>query len=361
LSCSTRLGVFGSSSQQPKITLHYRAHILILPHLDMECGPNPSLWHILVRHDFYPVNQVIDWPTELSRLHCERDVLENGLASCVTYLQALRKKHARTERRLVTDPSLPRKKKKKIQQRKRELEKEIKNRERDEQAFLINLQACKTNIHIVETYPSPYAVFPSAIPEFASSSTLHQYPEEPEPTELSWNGWTEDTLLSPFQKQSNNLFYVDNIAPDENLEMKTGQMDRDSVHAPSSVPYIGASEAALLALPNAAKTQYLLSPEAAVFAPQATYMHQEDVIGQQLSELHLRSSLAITVLKMKALELIEKRRATDADIARSRRPSALARINEESRSQTWANTTPQCSPVGVKMGGRFRRRKTNSV
>ena len=328
----------------------------------MECGANPSLWNTPVRHDFYLVNQVSDCHTELSRLHCERDVLENGLANCVTYLQALRKKHARVERCLVTDPSLPRKKKKKIQQRKRGLEKEIKNRERDEQAFLINLQACKTNIHIAETYPSPYAVVPPTVPEFASISTLYQYPEEPGPTELSWNGWTDDTLFSPFQKQSNNPFYTDDIAPDENLELKTaGQMDRDSVHVPCSVRYTRASEAALLVLPNAAKTQNLLSPEAAVFTPEATYSHQEDLIGQQLSELHLRSSLAITVLKMKALELMEIQHAPDDGIARTRRPSTLANIIEESRSQTWANTTPQYSPVRVTIDGQFRKSKTNSV
>ena len=330
----------------------------------MECGANPSLWNIPVRHDFYPVNQVSDWHTELTRLHCERDVLENGLANCVTYLQALRKKHARTEQCLATDPSLPRKRKKKIQQRKRGLEKEIKNRERDEQAFLVNLQACKTNIHIAETYPSPYAVVRPALPDSASISTLYQYPEESGPTEPSWNGWTEDTLFSPFQKQSNNPFYADDIAPDENFAMKTtGQMDRDSVHVPSSVRYTGASEAALLALPNAAKTQQtLLSPEAAVFAPEATYSHQKDLIGQQLSELHLRSSLAITVLKMKALELMEIQHATDAGIARSRRPNTFAKvIIGETRSQTWANTTPQYSPVRVTMDAQFRKSKTKSV
>ncbi|EDU42254.1 hypothetical protein PtrSN002B_008805 [Pyrenophora tritici-repentis] len=322
----------------------------------MECGADQSPWNTSVRHDFYPINQTIERPTELSRLHCERDVLENGLANCVTYLQALRKKHAQIDRRLITNSSLPRKKKKKIQQVKRELEKEIKNRERDEQAFLINLQACKTNIHITETYASPSAVVPSTIPDYASSSTVYSHPEEAEPTELSWNGWTEDTLFSPFQKQSNNPFYADDIAPDERSEMDmTGQVDV-SVHTPISGEHTGT----FLTFPNA-KMQNPLSPEAAVFAPQAISTQQGDLISQQLSELHLRSSLAITVLKMRELELIEGRRATDAGIARSRRPSSLAKIIEETGSQTWANTTPQYSPVKSKMGGRLRRSKTKSV
>ncbi|CAA9965072.1 hypothetical protein PTMSG1_08431 [Pyrenophora teres f. maculata] len=323
----------------------------------MECGADQSPWNTPIRHDFYPINQAIQRPSELSRLHCERDVLENGLANCVTYLQALRKKHAQIERRLVTDSSLPRKKKKKRQQVKRELEKEIKNRERDEQAFLINLQACKTNIHITETCASPSAVVPSVIPDFASSSTIYLYPEDAEPTDLSWNGWTENTLFSPFQKQSNNPFYADDIAPDERSEMNTsGQVDGVSVHTPSSVQHNGM----FLSFPNA-RTQNPLSPEAAVFAPQVTRTRQGDSISQQLSELHLRSSLAITVLKMRELELIEERRATDAGVARSRRPSSLAKIIEETGSQTWANTTPQYSPVKATMGGRLRRSKTNSV
>jgi hypothetical protein len=130
----------------------------------MECGvPLTPLFPLT--QNFYPVNLDIDLP----RLQHEREFLENGLANCVTYLHALRKKQARNERRLSTDPSLPRKKRKKIQQNKRELEKEIKHQERDEQAFLNNLQACKTNIYVAETVSSPSASLTA--PDLASSST----------------------------------------------------------------------------------------------------------------------------------------------------------------------------------------------
>lgn len=66
-----------------------------------------------MNQNLYPVNNALTWPYDLARLLSEKDFLENGLANCVTYLHALRKKQARNERHLITDSSLPRKKRKK--------------------------------------------------------------------------------------------------------------------------------------------------------------------------------------------------------------------------------------------------------
>jgi hypothetical protein len=151
----------------------------------MECGTSSQPWNIPLTHNFYSVNQAFSSPPDLSRLRHEREILENGLANFVTYLQALRKVQVRNERRLITDLSLPRKKRKKIQQSKRELDKEIRNREQDEQAFLKNLQACKTNLYVAETVSSPSTTLSLTVPDLGSSSTQCSYPEESEPTELS--------------------------------------------------------------------------------------------------------------------------------------------------------------------------------
>lgn len=121
-------------------------------------------------------------PAQLHRLELEKDMLETSLASCVTYLQALRKKLARGAKRLDSDSNLPRKKKKKIQQSMRQLEKEIHYRERDEQACLNNLQACKASIYIAEIVSSPTTTVSSTLPDL-ESPTLCSYPEEPEPIE----------------------------------------------------------------------------------------------------------------------------------------------------------------------------------
>jgi hypothetical protein len=329
----------------------------------MECGmPSSQPWNIPITQNFYPVNQILTSPPELSRLRYEKEILENGLANCVTYLQALRKKQVRNERRLSTDPSLPRKKRKKLQQSKRELEKEIRNREQDEQAFLDNLQAVKTNIYIAETASSPSTTLSLTVPDLASSSTQCFYPEDSEPTELSWNGWTDDTVMSPFQKQSNNPFFVDDIAPDDGPHGRTidEAIDRNSKRASTIVQYIEDVGATLPVPPNTAQSLSMLSPNAAVFQPYATYTGHGGTLGQRLAELHLSSSLAITALTMKALEL-ERRRVTDVGLVLSRRQSSLAKIVEEAGNQTWANTTPQRSPNKDTEGGKPKNTRTNSL
>ncbi|EMD69896.1 hypothetical protein COCSADRAFT_32545 [Bipolaris sorokiniana ND90Pr] len=96
-----------------------------------------------------------------------------------------------------------------------ELEKEIQNRECDEQAFLNNLQACKANIYLAETVSSPSTTVSSTIPDLASDSTLCSYPEEPEARDGQWNGWADKMASSSFQKDCSNSSSVDDIAPDD--------------------------------------------------------------------------------------------------------------------------------------------------
>jgi hypothetical protein len=329
----------------------------------MDCTKASSQpWGMPATHGFFPANEVSNWPHGIYKLQSEKEILEDGLANCVTYLQALRKKQARLERRLVTDPSLPRKKRKKIQQNKRDLENEIKHRERDEQAFLNNLQACKANIYIAETASLPSTAISSTIPDIASTSTRYSYSEDvqTEPTEMSWNGWTDETVLSPFQKESNNPLFPDNVAPDEHWELGSvdGIVLEDSKQS-LAIKHVKNIDTRLRTSPNA-QAHSLLSADAAVFQPRLTHSGQGDTIHHQLAQLHLSSSMAITALKTKALELLEKRLVSDAGIVQARRQSSLAKIDEEAAVQTGASSTTQRIPDKFTIARNLRVR-TNSL
>ncbi|KAB2110109.1 hypothetical protein AG0111_0g475 [Alternaria gaisen] len=331
----------------------------------MDCTKASSQpWGVAATNDIFPANEALSWSFRIPKLQSEKEVLEDGLANCVTYLQVLCKKQARTERRLVTDSSLSRKKRKKIQQGKRELEKEIKHRERDEQAFLNNLQACKANIYMAETISMPSTAISSTMPDIASISTQCSYPVyvQTEPTEMSWNGWTDDTVLSPFEKESNSPLFADDFAPDERLEIgnvgNVGVTMLESFRESFPVPPLENIKARQQVLSNT-QTHALLSAEAAIFQPQHINMSQRVAVDRQLAQLHLSSSMAITTLKIKALELLERRVVSDAGIGPVRRQSSLGDIDEEPGIQTGANwTTPQ-KPSKFTIGKNLRIRTSS--
>lgn len=325
----------------------------------MDCTKASSQpWGIPATNSFFSSNEASTWPVGISKLQSEKELLEDGLANCVTYLQALRKKQARTERRLVTDPSLPRKKKKKIQHSKRELEKEIKQRERDEQAFLNNLQACKANIYMAETVSLPSTAIASTIPDMASISTRCSYPGDvqTEPTEMSWNDWTDETILSPFAKESDKPFSTDDVAPDELSEIgNIGGTIRENLEQSLAAEHFEDVETRLGVSPNT-QTHVLLSAEAAVFRPQFMHTDQGDAIDQHLAQLHLSSSIAITTLKIKALELLERCLVGDAGIVPSRRQSSLVYIDEQAGIQAGDSSTTQQRPSKLTAARNIRTR-----
>jgi hypothetical protein len=310
-------------------------------------GTSPSQpWGIPAANGFFSANETPAWPFEISTLQTEKEILEDGLADCVTYLQVLRKKQARIERRLVTDPSLPRKKRKKIQQGKRELEKEIRHRERDEQAFLNNLQVCKANIYIAETVSLPSTTISSTLPDFASISTRYSYPRDLEsaPTEMSWNGWADETALSPFQKESNHHFFAVNVAPEDECKQSLAvQHIRDIDSVPCASPNT---------LPHS-----LRSPEAPVFQLQSRCADQEGTLDQQLARLDLLSSMATTASRTGSVELLDRRLVSDAGIGQTQRQSSLDKMDEEVGTQTLADSS---STNRVARGGKLRCR-TNSL
>lgn len=291
--------------------------------------------------DLFPDGNPLTWPFDLARLLSEKDHLEGGLANCATYLHALRKKHARNERRLMASPSLPRKKRKKIQHNNRELQREIENRERDEQAFLNNLQACKANIYVATTLSCSSTTLSSTVPKHNSSSTNYSTAEESEPTESSWNGWTNEAAISPFQKRSNNPFFLEEIAPGD----PSGSMHIDTTVARPLLPYDDDDGAALPVPPNTAQSHHLystLSPEAPVFQPYSTRDGYKDApLGQPFNRLSISPTSTIN-----GLEHIARRRATDASFNKAYRQMSLhSRPDLASYGfPTWCYTTPEQSP-----------------
>lgn len=216
-------------------------------------------------------------PYDLSRLHLEKNILSKGLADCVTYLKALREKQSKCVRHLSEQTSLPQKKKKRLQQTKRHLESEIKNRQLAEQAFLNNLQACETNIYLanLKAYTLSNASWQTS--GSTSASTLYAPTlcsnSGSEATDLTWEGWTDEAVLSPFQKKSSIPFSLEDVAPD----MCREDLRRDSAIAKDvkRPPPIGRDAMELSTLipapPNTAYSQYscssFLSPAAPVFKP----------------------------------------------------------------------------------------------
>ncbi|KAI4650338.1 hypothetical protein J4E93_002694 [Alternaria ventricosa] len=317
-------------------------------------GPS-QLWVTPITNSFLPTNELPTWNVDLSTLQSEKEILEDGLANCVTYLQVLRKKQARTERRLVTDPSLPRKKRKRFQQAKRELEKEIKHREQDEQAFLNNLQACKANIYIAETVSLPSTAISSTLPDSGSISTGCSYPRDLEsaPTETSWNGWTDQSALSPFQRESISPFFSFDVAPDEHLQARSTdgtisddyKQPLDAQHTRKINPIPSAS--------SNTPTHLLLSPEAPIFHPQTTYTNREGSVATRLAEINLSSAMAVTTSSTVVLELLDRCLVSCAGMGLARRQGSLGNVEDDLGSLYLANSSTDATVTGGKL--KYRR------
>jgi hypothetical protein len=282
------------------------------------------------------------WNVDFSRLRHETELLETGLGNCVTYLHALRKKYARNERLLNLDPLPPRKKRKKIQQSQRELARDIKNRERDEQAFLNNLRACKANMYIAGGLPYATTDMSSTGADYASSTTQCSAGDS-EPAGISWKGWTEDANVSPFTKHHVHAEFTKEIAPDECHETLGNDV---VVRAPPLQP---SGTADVVLSPRAA-----LKPDATVFEPTVPptrgVSHAERRIDKlnDLSWLDTKASAAKSVRTSKVVEICESMQ----DLSITTNPDS-----QRKGSQTWCDTSPQQTPRSPTV----RRTRTNSL
>jgi hypothetical protein len=285
------------------------------------------------------------WTVDVLRLRHESEVLENGLADCVTYLHALRKKHARNERQLNIDPLPPRKKRKKIQQSNRELSKEITNRERDERAFLNNLRACNANLCMAERISSTAA-------ECASSNTHYSF-EELGAEEFDWKGWADSSNVSPFGQQCSSMVTTKEVAPDEFIdEPEHGIIAVRDVKRPSlrrSATTDGISSTCC---------QSSLSPVATVFVP--TVIEGPYIAPPAPRRIDKLNDLSW--LDTKVSVVVPTREIKNADICTSVLQLAIQPSPERRRrgSETWRNTSPQQSPRGGTVSMLVGRDRTNS-
>jgi hypothetical protein len=313
---------------------------------------NQSLFHV------DPHNT---WTVDLARLRHEKDILENGLASCVTYLSALRKRQARKERLLSVDPLPPRKRRKKIQQSKRELDREIKNRQRDEQAFLNNLQACNASIYLAEGVPATPTDFSSTLADY-TSSTAQCSIEGSKPAELNWYGWTDDVVVSPFEKKRSNAFFAVDVAPDELVEEDCGIIAVRGIRRPPSL-IRGVDEFnAPPVAPNTPQSQYLpssLSPTAPAFEPAM------DTEWQDLNSTGRRTQTLDTlpIVSVPGFEAALARRATAAALCRTMQQLSIQVQPDVTQKphHSLFDTNPQGSPVPNTNSSIVKRSRTNSL
>ncbi|KAH8728611.1 hypothetical protein GQ44DRAFT_701701 [Phaeosphaeriaceae sp. PMI808] len=235
----------------------------------------------VLNKDFSTPGPQINWSIDVDRLWYDKEILEYGLANCATYLITLRKKLARNERLLSKDLPPPRKKRKRLQQEKHKLGMEIKYRERDEQAFLNNLYDCNAKIHFASGLLPTQTNFLMTDSSYASSSAQCSYEDSSLiATEISWNGWADDVVTSPFEKERKNAFFSNEIAPDELADeseeclIVTGEIERPFTIIQDAEP---GSEYPVP--PNTAHSEsspFLLSPMAVVFEPTLAPVEQHD-------------------------------------------------------------------------------------
>lgn len=316
-----------------------------------------------IAQTFYAVSHTPASSIEVSRLQHEKEFLECSLANCVTYLHALRKKLNRNEHRLATQPHLPRRKRKKLQQSKRELEREIKHREQDEQACLNNLQACKVNIYVAETLSCPSTGLLSAVPLFTSESTICSERYDLESPELIWDGWTDDVAMSPFHMRSRNPFDDNEVAPEDcSNKQRTDEAGINNIDHLRSV--IRQAEGLGVVMPPTSTNTKLLEVSGSLLSPQAAAFEPYDLnrvstsLGRQLEILNISTSMAIESLKrLQAQEV-----TGGGDTKEIHNLSFQARLGSGKRtSLTWCSPMSQQSPVNsCRTDGGLRRIRAKS-
>ncbi|KAF9694614.1 hypothetical protein EKO04_007242 [Ascochyta lentis] len=334
--------------------------------MQFETHPVPCAYSRLQGTSIYSLHNndtIVSLSYDLIRLQQEKDVLSKGLADCVTYLKALREKQGKNAYQLHMVSPASQKKKKRMQQTRRYVDIEIKHRERDEQAFLNNLQTCEANIFLTNMkiyHASLHATDLASTPTLYAP-TICSYSGS-ETTDLAWEGWTDEAVVSPFQKRSSNPFLVDDVAPDACAE----DQRRDSVVAkdakrPPPLPRAAVELPNSLPVPpNTARSQStrssVLSAAAAIFQP-APGTNSGRSSESKIKRLSISNSMARS-----CVELLQKRRFTVADIVPilSRFAIDAPPTPEHPAGQTGYTTTPQRSLQKV-MRPLMSRQRTNSL
>ncbi|KAF3044914.1 hypothetical protein E8E11_004789 [Didymella keratinophila] len=340
--------------------MHFEPHPLPAPY-----GQSPEIF----LYSPYSTQIPFSLPYDLNRLYQEKNILSKGLADCVTYLKALHEKQAKCVCQLNVQPSLPQKKRKRLQQTKRHLDNEIKNRSLAEQAYLNNIQACETNIYLANI--KAYELSATAIHAQDSMSTPTLYTPTlcsnsgSEATDLTWDGWTDEAAVSPFRKKSSHPFVFGDLALDAYTEVirRDSAVAKDVKRPPSLCRDAVELSNSLPVPPNTAHSQYrrlsFLSPAAPEFKPTYSPVVQQDSHPQtSIKRLSISSAAAASTI-----DLLQKRRFSIAEII-----PMMDRFNIVAQSppqhlpgdQTWSHTAPQtCPPKAARPP--MNRQRTNSL
>jgi hypothetical protein len=305
---------------------------------------------------------------DLNRLYQEKNILSKGLADCVTYLRALREKQTKCIRQLDAQPSLPQKKRKRLQQTKRHLDNELKNRQLAERAYLNNLQACETNIYLANI--KAFSLNNATIQAQGCMSTPTSYTPTlcsnsgSEATDLTWDGWADEAIISPFQKKSSDPFIVDDVAPNVCREgLRRDSAVAKDVKRPLPLCRDAVELSNLLPVPpNTAHSQHngssFLSPAASIFKPTYSFVVQQSSHPRPSIKKLSTSSLAAA----NTIELLQKRRSSATEIVPvMERFDIFAQSSpHQSGHQTWGHTSPQTwSPKVARPP--MNRQRTNSL
>ncbi|KAL5379260.1 hypothetical protein DPSP01_008535 [Paraphaeosphaeria sporulosa] len=246
-------------------------------------------------HNTQMMHNLEKWGPALHNLRGQKGYLEGMLSKTVTTLNALRDRQTRNQCILSTNPT-PRTKRKKIQQDRWRTDKTIQTCENEEKIILDCLRVCENNIQTLEAIIYP--------PESSLNSAEHYGSNsygELDTASFDWQGWTDDLVISPFERTRTGPLPLDEVSPD--------------TMAGCTQP----RSAFLVAPPNSAYTKFMPRPEATTFKPSAAHMQLSVTqLARELDKLTISGFLA-----SKRMSSIHRRRFSDEAIAFRRFPSTV--------------------------------------
>lgn len=296
---------------------------------------------------------------DLSSLYLSRTYLEGALAKTTITLNTLRDRQTRNERLLSTCAG-PRSKKKKIKQNKWNTGKTIETCEREERAFFDCLQVCIGNIQMLE------AIVHSTNTSLVSGHGCSNSNTCSDATSFDWQGWTDNAIVSPFEKEARHTFSIDEIAPEVCREYAisnkvAAEARRVSAQRPSARTPRANRTCVSTVYPVPIDTTFsynlrsVLSPEATEFQPERPFGLPVHRPGKEVDKLSISGYLA-----SKRLQFAQQRSSSEIGmIDVNHRLSSMARP-PLAQLQTWTGPSPQRQPEIEPSPMKVERQRTRS-
>ncbi|KAF1928110.1 uncharacterized protein M421DRAFT_5756 [Didymella exigua CBS 183.55] len=124
-------------------------------------------------------------------------------------------------------------------------------------------------------------------------------------TGLTWEGWTDEALVSPFQKKSSNPFFVDDLAPDACTEdlSRDAALSKNAKRPPPFCRHVVELPNSMPVSPNTAHSQYkrlsFLTPVAPVYKPAySAFVEQSSRAPSKLKRFSILSSAATNTIEL---------------------------------------------------------------